>query len=398
MEAVKNIQQISDDRLCSGCGACVAVCPANAVSMQFGTTGRLFATVGDPCIDCGLCLKACPSASLEEIVRTPDNHFSEVWIGRSADKEIYRNGQSGGCATALLKDLFDRQVIDGAIVCRSDFSEGRPEAFPFIVTAADGLAQCQKSCYTPVPLLRILREAETYQSLAIVGLPCHLDALAKLQALSPKFRNVKYKLGLVCDTQLCAGITDYLVPRTDGKRKILFRAKGMGGYGYMDAPVALIKENGETLYVPKERRMALKNLFSPSRCRICPDKLNASADIVLGDPWGMKGGDLRGGDNVIAVRTQAGLEWLHSARENGAVLCTCECKEEELLQGQHIPQRLHQVEAYYKVMKGERFPGDKDYRNNLALIRKMESGSRLAISLEVRKALLKSKLKKLLSR
>lgn len=105
-----------------------------------------------------------------------------------------------------------------------------------------------------------------------------------------------------------------------------------------------------------------------------------------------------GGDNVIAVRTQTGLEWLDFARKNGNLLCTCECEADELLQGQHIPQRLHQVEAYYKVMKGERFPGDKDYRNNLALIRKMESGSRWVISLEVRKALLKSKLKKLLSR
>ena len=358
----------------------------------------MFASANDRCIDCGLCLKACPSASLEEITRTPDNHFLRVWIGRSADKEIYRNGQSGGCATALLKDLFDRKAIDGAIVCRTDFSEGRPEAYPVIVTTPDELAQCQKSCYTPVPLLTVLRRAENYGSLAIVGLPCHLKALAKLQALLPKFRNVRYKLGLVCDTQLSAGITDYLVPHTEGKRKIVFRAKGMGGYGYKDAPVALVKENGDAVFIPKERRMALKNLFSPSRCRICPDKLNASADIVLRDPWGMKGGDMLGGDNVIAVRTQTGLEWLDFARKNGNLLCTCECEADELLQGQHIPQRLHQVEAYYKVMKGERFPGDKDYRNNLALIRKMESGSRWVISLEVRKALLKSKLKKLLSR
>ena len=104
------------------------------------------------------------------------------------------------------------------------------------------------------------------------------------------------------------------------------------------------------------------------------------------------------GDNVLAVRTQAGMEWMNSARKNGTLLCTRECKADELLQGQHIPQRLHQVEAYYKVMKGERFPGDKDYRKNLALLRKVESGSRSALSLEVHKALLKSKLKKLLSR
>ena len=366
--------------------------------MRFNAIGRLSASVSDECVDCGLCLKACPSTSLDEIIRTPDNHFLKVWIGRSADEKIYRNGQSGGCATALLKDLFDRKVIDGAIVCRTDFSEGRPEAYPVIVTSPDELVQCQKSCYTPVPLLQVLRKAEDYGSLAIVGLPCQLNALAKLQALSPKFRNVRFKLGLVCDTQLCAGITDYLVPGTTGKRKIVFRAKGMRGYSYKDAPVALIKENGETLFIPKERRMALKNIFSPSRCRICPDKLNSSADIVLGDPWGMEGGDMQHGDNVLAVRTQAGLEWMDSARKNGTLLCTRECKADELLQGQHIPQRLHQVEAYFKVMKGERFPGDKDYRKNLAILRKVESGSRSALSLEVHKALLKSTLKKLLSR
>ncbi len=49
-----------DEKLCTGCGACVQICPVGAIEMNNGT-----AVVSDDCIDCGACLSACPVDAIE---------------------------------------------------------------------------------------------------------------------------------------------------------------------------------------------------------------------------------------------------------------------------------------------------------------------------------------------
>lgn len=49
-----------DDSECCGCGACVSVCPKNAITMQPDCYGFLYPSIdGDACIRCRLCLKVC---------------------------------------------------------------------------------------------------------------------------------------------------------------------------------------------------------------------------------------------------------------------------------------------------------------------------------------------------
>ena len=46
--------------LCVGCGACVDVCPVEALSMK-----KEKATCdGDKCIDCGQCVDECPEGAI----------------------------------------------------------------------------------------------------------------------------------------------------------------------------------------------------------------------------------------------------------------------------------------------------------------------------------------------
>ena len=44
---------------CTGCGACVDMCPVNAIKMENGK-----AKVSDDCIECGACLNVCPSEAI----------------------------------------------------------------------------------------------------------------------------------------------------------------------------------------------------------------------------------------------------------------------------------------------------------------------------------------------
>lgn len=51
--------KISGDK-CIGCGACVEVCPVDAIKLQSG-----IAVVGDECVECGVCVNECPNEAIE---------------------------------------------------------------------------------------------------------------------------------------------------------------------------------------------------------------------------------------------------------------------------------------------------------------------------------------------
>ena len=53
---------------CTGCGACVSICPKQAIVMQPDTEGFLYPKVdGEKCISCDLCEKRCPAGRFREL-------------------------------------------------------------------------------------------------------------------------------------------------------------------------------------------------------------------------------------------------------------------------------------------------------------------------------------------
>ena len=51
---------------CTGCGACVSICPKQAITMQPDAEGFLYPKVdGEKCVSCDLCEKRCPADALQ---------------------------------------------------------------------------------------------------------------------------------------------------------------------------------------------------------------------------------------------------------------------------------------------------------------------------------------------
>ena len=273
-----------------------------------------------------------------------------VYIGRSTNATIYQNAQSGGVCTALISYLFETEKIDGAVMCRMDFGFP-PTVEGVVVTSAAELLETQKSCYTPVDLLSALRTCSDFKSLAVVGLPCHIEAVENLMRTSRQFSNITYRLGLICDRTLAAGIQDFVCSLSPSNEsfKIHWREKGFRSnehaFIYKNAPVVLHEENGSEHMVPRYVRTCLKDMFTSPRCRVCYDKLNLFSDITLGDPWKMSGVDWENGDSLIIARTEKGLELLNEALSYGAISMK-PADREEMLNGQVIAKRREQVKKY----------------------------------------------------
>lgn len=61
IEAVKGVPVLYGvDSECCGCGACVSVCPKDAIAMQPDRYGFLYPHIDiEACVSCCMCLKVC---------------------------------------------------------------------------------------------------------------------------------------------------------------------------------------------------------------------------------------------------------------------------------------------------------------------------------------------------
>jgi coenzyme F420 hydrogenase subunit beta len=118
----RNVSEVAKHHLCLCCDTCTAVCPTKAISMVETINGLLIPEVNSStCNGCRLCLKVCPGTHLEKGLLSPQidpfkGNVISAYYGQAVDKEILRNGQSGGVVTALLEHLFDSGLIDNALV------------------------------------------------------------------------------------------------------------------------------------------------------------------------------------------------------------------------------------------------------------------------------------------
>jgi len=297
---------------CVGCGTCVLVCPFNCLEYANEKPELI-----KECKVCGICAQACPQyefplSAIENLVfgrsRKTDEAFGvyrRFVLARAANNQVLDVCQDGGAVTAILIFALKNNLIDSAIVAKSE--KERPFLpHPFLATTVEEILQSAGTKYFYSPNILAIATAieQKKNSVAFVGTPCQIRAIRKMQlaGLKKYVAPLKLLIGLACSE--CFIYEGLMENHIHGKLGIdPHRIKKINIKGKM-----LVTLDHETVAIP----LAEAKQYARKSCHFCKDFSSELADISMG------GLGLEGWTFAI-IRTEKGEELFSAAEEAGAV-------------------------------------------------------------------------------
>ena len=230
--------------------------------------------------------------------RPDETHFGPFRRMVQAKLKAPREGaQWTGIATRIGERLLETGAVDAVLTVAPD-PQDRWKPVPVIVTDPQAMARCRGMRMGFSPLLSLLEPAKKrgYKRLAVIGIPCQVYALRRLEA-DFGFERL-YVIGTPCsDNTTTERFHEFLALLSDAPETISyleFRA---------DYHVELRFDDGRKKEIPflKLPISKLPPDFFPVTCRTCVDYTNVLADVTVGYMAGR-------GEQWLIVRNDRGEE------------------------------------------------------------------------------------------
>ncbi|WP_299732832.1 Coenzyme F420 hydrogenase/dehydrogenase, beta subunit C-terminal domain [uncultured Tateyamaria sp.] len=218
---------------------------------------------------------------------------------RAAMTPAKEGAQWTGITTSLAADLLERGCVDSVLTMVPD-ARDRWKPQPALITDPADMARARGMRMGYAPLLALLEEAQAqgFKRLAVIGIPCQVYALRKLEASLGLER--LYVIGTPCSdnttTENFHRFLALLDEDPDNITYLEFRA---------DYRVELRFADGRQRLIPF-LSLPISDLpadFFPLTCKTCVDYTNVLADITVGYMAGE-------GDQWLIVRNARGAEML----------------------------------------------------------------------------------------
>jgi len=335
-------KEVIEQGLCVGCGTCAGVCPKEAIQMVYETSeSEPVPVLRGECSFCGVCYKICPGRDipileLEKTVFGKERNverdslgiFKECLRGYATNDKIRTGASSGGIVSALVSYALKKDIIDAALLV--GWSKKWPwRAKPIIAVTQEEVFQSARTVPEIVPVNALLREAikkRGYKKIGIVGLPCHIHALRKMQLYNQPVDIVKHInliIGLFCaSTYYFKGI-EHLIKEEGGISELRDISK-MDYRGGGDGSHFVLTKDDKIRYIC-DKHIRTWHFLGPAykrdRCLMCIDFSSELADLSAGDifqrfdPVDIK-------KTAILVRTAKGKELVEKAIMEGYISVT----------------------------------------------------------------------------
>lgn len=276
---------IKEKENCTGCGACLSVCPQNCISLKIDECGFDYPEVINNCIKCNKCYKVCPIANYKELKKS---EFTQIALaGISLDDNIWESSTSGGAFTEICNSFCgEDDIIFGA-----KFSEDNKVNHGF-VKGTNNIGPLQKSKYVQSSINNSYIEVETFlkqnKNVVFSGTPCQVQGLKNF--LGKDYQNLLC-IDLICHGVGSPGIFEQYINHLEFKfmekvKSYEFRHKKIKLGKIHEYIVKITLENGDVIEDNSDLYNSgfLQGIFLRPSCGKCRfANLNRSGDITIGD-------------------------------------------------------------------------------------------------------------------
>jgi coenzyme F420 hydrogenase subunit beta len=251
--------------------------------------------------------------------------YRKIVMARATDDNTIKRAQYGGSVSALLMFALEKGDIKSVVLTDAGgpFSPGGK-----LVNNNAGVLDCAGSRYSGSGGLSALNKAikAGEDKIGVVGLPCQMEALARLKLMKPdgeeRSKRVVLKIGLFCTWALDYRLTDSFL-----------RIQGMEGsirkYDIPPPPsetFQVLTEKGWTGFSLSDIRPLVQK-----GCSLCKDMTALWSDLSVGTVEGVEGW------NTVVIRTVTGAGLIDKAVGAG-------CLEIQDLPGEnleHLKEAAH---------------------------------------------------------
>lgn len=277
---------------CTGCGACVSVCPKDALHLAYDDEGFYFPQLNESaCVNCGLCERSCQILN-KNVCRFGDceRHY---FMAKADDKAIVRKSSSGG-AFSMLADvvLSLRGVVYGA---RYNFELERLEQASTETCSLDELRKSKYiESYTGTIFKDVYDNLKDNRTVLYVGTPCQIEGLTQYLKIKRADTSNLIRVRFICHgvpaNKFFTEYKRYEEKRHKSKMIALdFRPK-IRGWRFSDWKMTFnnnVVDQGPYNHYYYYYYFQQSNVLRKS-CYSCHRVLDDCADITIADFWGIK--------------------------------------------------------------------------------------------------------------
>lgn len=301
------MKTVCEKNSCTGCMACVDVCPVGAVKIEDDLDAYRTVICEELCINCNECLRVCQKNN-PATLSSP----LEWYQGWANDVDVRKDSSSGGAAAEIARAF----VAEGGIVCSCVFEDGFFH-FKLVDSVAD-LKQFRGSKYVksnPSGVYKSVKsELEKGKKVLFIGLPCQIAALKSYIGIRENLQKMLYTVDLICHGTPSGQLLEIFLGQYGYSLKelkeIQFRRKRR---------FQIYKDGKEIVTAGASDRYMiafLNSLIYTENCYHCEyARKERAADITVGDSWGseLPEEEKKKGISLLLCQNVKGKELLKNA-------------------------------------------------------------------------------------
>lgn len=314
---------------CSGCTACVSICPKNAIEMSSDFLGFKYPKVDEEkCIDCGLCIKTC---DFHQNYNLEDNLTEQSVFGlRTNNLELLQKSQSGGAFFSIAEPFINSGGVVYGAIYDNNFIVRHIRA-----SRVDELEPMHGSKYVQSDLKGVFNLVKedliNGKKVLFTGTPCQVAGLKS-------FVRQNKLIGLFTIDLICKGVTgpkvwqdniNYVAKQIKGN--LIYANMREKSFGWHNATEKY--STTEKSYIQKSYLDLYFNHFiHRDSCFKCPyANTKRVGDITIGDFWGWEKHFKEFNDNhgvsLILVNSRLGMQLFDSINVRSTTIKKCELQQ-----------------------------------------------------------------------